>query len=265
MNVSQITSTANPVVKEVCALKQKKDRDESGCFAIEGVKMLWEAVNSGVAVKYVFATQRVCEANADLLESADAEKIYVVNDAVMTKLSEWKTPQGLVAVVKKQEHDLDELLSRERLFALVLDGVSDPGNIGTIVRTSEAAGVDCIIATEGTADCFQPKALRASMGSVFRIPVLENSEKCGIIYKLKQNGVSIVSTSLQGQDALGSEVGADKLALVFGNEGAGISSEFEQAADTLLRLPMKGKVESLNVAVSAGILMYLINMKNFNS
>ncbi len=262
MTVSEITSTSNSVVKDACRLKQKKDRDESGLFLIEGAKMLREAVSSDMEVSDVFVEKSEYEAHREYFDTLDIQHLFVVSRQVIEKISEWKTPQGICAVVRKKEYSIDECLAGDSVFVLVLDGVSDPGNIGTIVRTAEAAGVKCIITTAGTADCYQSKALRASMGSIFRIRVFENFEKCGIIYKLKSNGIKIVSTSLAGQDVFDFDMRSKKVAAVFGNEGAGISDEFIQDADVLLRLPMEGRVESLNVAVSAGIIMYMIKMKN---
>ena len=262
MTVLNITSASNPSVKEACELKQKKTRDESGKFLIEGAKMLGEAVSSGIKADSVFVTEVAYSENKALIDSMNLQKLYVVTDNVLSKLSEWKTPQGIVAVVNKPEWNMDGFLTKDKLFSLVLDGVSDPGNIGTIIRTSEAAGIDCIFTTQGTADCYQSKALRASMGSIFRIPVFENFEKCGIIYKLASNGIKTLTTSLNGNDVKDFSVDFNKLAVVLGNEGAGVSEEFISNADALVRLPMEGKVESLNVAVCAGIIMYMLKISN---
>lgn len=262
MSISRITSTSNANVKHAVALKQKKYRDEQGLLVIEGIKMLKEAHTAGLMVKRVFVLESVYEENAELLTSL-CDDIYTVNDAVLEKLSDWKTPQGVVAVVQKPQADMEQVLNAASSFVILLDGVADPGNIGTIIRTSEAAGVSAVITTAGTADCFQPKALRASMGSVFRIPVFENFEKCDIIYKMRSHGFSLVATSLNGADISPDFGVAAKTAAVFGNEGAGISREFIENADSLVRIPMAGEVESLNVAVSAGIIMYMLNfMRN---
>ncbi len=262
MNISYITSTSNANVKYVNSLRQKKNRDEVGVLVVEGIKLLSEAISAGVKVCSIFVCEDVYKENEALINSAAADEVYIVNTPVSQKLSEWKTPQGLVAVTKKPDFELESVLAKRKAFVLVLDGVSDPGNIGTIIRTSEAAAVDAILTTQGTADCFQAKALRASMGSIFRIPVFENFKKCDIIYTMKSNGFDIAATSLDGDDVLGDVKGKDKLAVVFGNEGAGVSDDFLSSADSLLRLPMAGEVESLNVAISAGIIMYIVNKDN---
>lgn len=259
----EITSTANSAVKDVCKLKQKKVRDIENKFIIEGMKMLSEAVLSGIEIDCIFVQKNEYLKNRTFFDELQSEKLYVVNDAVIEKISEWKTPQGVCAVVKKSKHELEEYMSKDTAFVLVLDGVSDPGNIGTMIRTSEAAGVDCVITVNGTADCYQSKALRASMGSIFRIPVFENFEKCDIIYILRKHGIKLLSTSLDGEDVFDFDFHTDKIAAVFGNEGSGIEQEFVDKADMLVRLPMSGSVESLNVAVSAGIIMYMIKMKNY--
>lgn len=259
----EITSTANSVVKDVCRLKLKKIRDTENKFIVEGMKMLTEAISSDMEIESVFAEKNEYQKNTDFFDNLSVKKLYMVNDAVINKISEWKTPQGICAVVKKRKYSLDDYVSGDKAFVLVLDGVSDPGNIGTIIRTSEAAGVDCILTTDGTADCYQSKALRASMGSIFRIPVFENLEKCDIIYTLKKCGIQLLSTSLDGDDVFDFEFKTNKIAVVFGNEASGIEREFVDNADMLVRLPMAGKVESLNVAVSAGVIMYMIKMKNY--
>lgn len=261
--MTEITSTANAAVKDICRLKQKKIRDAENKFIIEGMKMLGEAVSSGMEIDSVFAEKKEYQKNADFFDKLPLQRLYIVNDAVISKISEWKTPQGICAVVKKREYSLENYISVDKAFVLVLDGVSDPGNIGTIIRTSEAAGVDCVITTDGTADCYQSKALRASMGSIFRIPVFENLEKCDIIYTLKKYGIQLLSTSLDGDDVFDFKLKTRKIAAVFGNEGSGIEREFVDSADMLVRLPMSGRVESLNVAVSAGVIMYMIKMKNY--
>lgn len=264
MNVLHITSTANAIVKDTCMLKQKKTRDERGVFITEGMKMLGEAIKSGVNIKSVFVTEDVFQKNEEYITNIKPDSIYVTSDAVMAKLSEWKTPQGILSVNEKKQLSIDNCLKNDNAFVIILDGVSDPGNIGTIIRTSEAAGVSAIFTTPGTADCYQSKALRASMGSIFRISVFENIEKCDIIYKMNQFGIPIVATSLSGKDIFEFNID-NRAALVFGNEGSGISMDFVNNADMLVRLPMEGDVESLNVAVSAGIIMYLIHnskMKN---
>lgn len=261
--MTEITSTANSVVKEVCLLKQKKKRDIERRFIIEGMKMLSEAVSSDMEIESVFVEKSIYSEQQAFFDALNTKRLYVVSSAVIDKISEWKTPQGMCAVVKKKEHSLEKCISGDSVFALVLDGVADPGNIGTIIRTSEAAGVNCIITVNGTADCYQSKALRASMGSVFRIPVFENLEKCDIIYMLRKNGIRLLSTSLEGEDMFDFSLDTKKIAAVFGNEGSGIEQEFVDNADMLVRLPMSGSVESLNVAISAGIIMYMIKMKNY--
>ena len=260
MGISHITSTSNTAVKNAVALRQKKYRDEQGLIVFEGMKMLKEAVSAGLRIKSVFVLEDVYEENVSFLNSVSADDSYTVNDAVAEKISDWKTPQGIVSIAEKPKYCIDKVLNAENSFVVILDGVADPGNIGTIIRTSEAAAVSAVITTAGSADCFQPKALRASMGSIFRIPVFENSEKCDIIYKMQSNGFSLVSTSLSGKNIASGFTRKEKTAVVFGNEGAGISKEFVERSDMLVRLPMSGKVESLNVAVSAGIIMYMLNM-----
>lgn len=259
MGVSLITSTSNTAVKNAAALKTKKFRDEQGVIAVEGLKMLREAILASVKIRSIFVLEEIYEAETDLLGSAGADNIYIINRAVAEKISDWKTPQGIITIADKPSGDFEKLMRDKDAFVVVLDGVADPGNIGTIIRTSEAAAVSAVITTKGTADCFQPKALRASMGSVFRIPVFENYEKCDIIYNMKKNGFTVVSTSLEGNCIARDFEIQNKTAVVFGNEGAGISKEFVESSDMLVKLPMAGRVESLNVAVSAGIVMYELN------
>ncbi len=259
MNIKYITSTANALIKDTCLLKQKKTRDERCVFITEGMKMLSEALSSGTDVQEIFVEESIFNDNRLYFEKSGIENIYITNNAVIEKLSDWKTPQGIVSINKKKEKNINDFLKKENTFFIILDGVSDPGNIGTIVRTSEAAGVTAIITTPGTADCFQPKSLRASMGSIFRLSVFENIEKYDIIYNMREHSIPIVATSLKGENIFDFNIEKSKAAVVFGNEGQGISDEFYNNSDMLVRLPMEGNVESLNVAVSAGIIMYLIH------
>lgn len=255
MQISTIISTANQHVKAAIGLKQKKERQESGLFLIEGKKMLAEAACAGLQVKSIFVEEKKYQEDRIFYEGINPQELFLTTESVIARISDWKTPQGCVGVVEMQSHPLEEYLAKEQLFAVVLDGVADPGNIGTIVRTAEACGVDVVIAAKGTADCFQPKALRASMGSVFRVGIVEDLEALEIARLLKESGVKLIVTSLQGETANSIKAGS-RFALVFGSEGAGVSDTFLQNGDILLRMPMAGKVESLNVAVSAGILMY---------
>ena len=251
-----IASTANQQVKNACELKQKKAREERGLFLVEGNKMLAEAASAGLLLRQLFVEQSRYEAERAFYDGLGAESVFTATESVIAKLSEWKTPQGSVGVVTVPEADWQSALAGNQALAVVLDGVSDPGNVGTIVRTAEACGVDVIFTTKGTADCFQAKALRASMGSAFRVAIREGLDPEEVVALCRAQGLRLIATSLQGEELAGFSAKGPKNALVFGSEGSGISACLAQNADVLLRLPMAGRVESLNVAVSAGILMY---------
>ncbi|HZG18281.1 MAG TPA: RNA methyltransferase [Candidatus Bathyarchaeia archaeon] len=262
MEKSLITSVQNPLVKRLCLLHERKGREDAGTFLVEGVHLVEEALRSGAhVVTLLYEAEKgmdpVC-ARA-LQQRADDVEVIPASAAVMAKLSETKTPQGIVAEVKKQSRDWSAALQdmQDRSFLLLLlDGIADPGNLGTILRTAEAAGADAVILGNGSVDLYNGKVVRATMGALFRLPVFTGS-LTEVAEQIKARGGSLLVTSLgEATESYERVSYAGKIGIVIGNEARGVSEEMKQAATTLVHIPIYGGAESLNAAVASGIMLY---------
>lgn len=254
-----ITSTANKTVKEVIQLTQKaKARREQKEFVVEGFKMFAEAPSH--LIKKVFIAESVeeeaKERYGDKLQHVDYE---VVADAVFEKMSDTKTPQGVLCVVKQQPHSIDTIIKCEngrKPLLILLEDIQDPGNLGTIFRTGEGAGVCGIIMSKKTVDIYNPKTIRATMGSIYRMPFVYTEDLEGVIEKLKQEDIAVYAAHLNGKAYYDEYDYAKGTAFLIGNEGSGLKENTANLATSYLKIPMEGHVESLNAAVAASILMY---------
>lgn len=245
-----ITSKNNPLIKETAALKEKKTRKQLGLFLVEGAKMARECMASSFEIERVFLAENY-RGEAEF----PAEKIVRVSDDVFRFLSDEKTPQGILCRVKIPKYSLQS----PKNACLFLDGVSDPSNVGAIIRTANAAGYNEIYLTSDCADPYAPKSVRASMSGVF-FTKLYIAEREAIFNVLKD--VPILAADMNGENAF-TFLPPEKFALAIGNEANGISAETENAAAHVVKIPMSATQESLNAAVSAGILMYLLKRKVF--
>ena len=246
-----LTSKNNPLLKETAALKEKKARKEQGMFLVEGRKMATECLKSDFEIERVFVSESY-EGEIPFAE----ELIVRVSDDAFRFLSDEKTPQGILCRVKIPVRPLASPKGK----CLLLDGVSDPGNVGTIIRTANAAGYEEIYLTEECADPYSPKSVRSSMSGVF-FTKLYRGKRTEILSVLE--GTPIVVADMNGENVF-TFVSPEKFALAIGNEANGISAEtFENAAYTV-KIPMQATQESLNAAISAGIIMYELNKASFN-
>ena len=244
--MERITSLKNPKVQGWKALKERKGRRESGCFLVEGFKMVEEALASSFTVEAVLAQE---ECLAALPAHPDCP-VYLLPAGVLAAVCDTKTPQGVAAVVRMAQRPAQG----GRLIAL--DGVQAPGNVGTLLRTADAAGLDGAILSEQCADVFGPKTLRATLGSVFRVPVSVTDDLPGCLRALRQEGYSVLSSQLDGEPFYRRDGVGERFCLVIGSEGNGVSDAVKAEATHRLKLPMRGGAESLNAAVAAGIMMY---------
>ncbi len=253
-----ITSASNPQVKNIALLNQKaRERKSQGLFAVEGFKMFQEAPPSWVQKVYV---SEDCRLAGDAIACC-RDKGYpweTVSPEAAAKMSDTQTPQGLVTLLKLpfwEEKDIFGGESASPLLA-VLEDVQDPGNVGTIFRTAEAAGASGILLTRGCADVTAPKTVRSTMGSIYRVPYLylEGIEACASL--LCREGIGMFAAHLDGKHSYDEEDYRKPAAFLIGNEGNGLSERASRLADSLIRIPMSGHVESLNAAMAAGILMY---------
>ena len=244
--MEHLTSLKNPKVQAWRSLKDRKGRKETGCFLVEGRKMVEEALRSRFPVEAVLADESRL---AELSLPANVP-VYALPEHVLAAVCDTKTPQGLAAVVRMTGSD--SLGSR----LVALDGVQDPGNVGTIIRTADAAGLDGVLLSAQCADAFSPKVLRATMGSVFRMGIRVTEDLPGELTRLKQEGFSVLSSQLDGTPFYEREPVGERFCLVIGSEGNGVTPEVQQLATHRVKLPMRGGAESLNAAVAAGIMMY---------
>ncbi len=242
--MEHITSLKNPKVTAWKALKARKGRRESGCFLVEGRKMVEEALASAFDVETVLVQEGM------ELPDGLTMPVYELPAHVLAAVCDTKTPQGIAAVVRMKEQ------SALGKHIVVLDGVQDPGNVGTIIRTADAAGLDGVLLSTQCADVFSPKVLRATMGSIFRMNLRTTDDLPGELTKLREKGYSILSSQLDGTPFYEREKVAERFALIIGNEGNGVSEQVQQTATHQVRLPMRGGAESLNAAIAAAIMMY---------
>ena len=249
-----ITSLQNPQIKLWRSLnKSRAERLKAGLFLAEGEHMAQEALRSEKNARALLISGSARDRYSALEGQALSQGVlvYVLADHVMQALCDAKTPQGVIAVCAYPEN---KLLSGSRLIAL--DGLQDPGNIGTIIRTMDAAGYDGLLMDEKCADPFGPKALRSTMGGVFRIPMVRTPFLAAELRHLADQGYEIIAGDLHGQDFYRRGKARDKICIVIGNEGQGISREVLDAATMRLRIPIVGQAESLNAAVAGAIMMY---------
>ncbi len=248
-----LTSKNNPLVKETAALKEKKGRKEHGLFLVEGAKMVRECLKSAFEIERVFLTESYDEDIAWLGGLSD--KITVVSDSVFRLLSDEKTPQGILCRVKIPVFGVQSPEGN----CLFLDGVADPGNVGTIIRTANAAGYNEIYLTRACADPYSPKSVRASMSGVF-FTKLYLGEREELLDVLKDT--PILAADMDGENVFSFQP-PEKYAIAIGNEANGISKETFSRATHTVRIPMAATQESLNAAVSAGIIMYVLAKNQF--
>ncbi|HHV13547.1 MAG TPA: RNA methyltransferase [Clostridiales bacterium] len=256
-NKDTISSLSNAQIKNLTLLQKKaKAREEQGVFVVEGWKMFEEALELGLMKKaYVAETfyRELIAEKPDYFQSFDYE---ILTDSVFKEVADTKTPQGIMGLVKKREHSLESIMKAPGACLLLLEDIRDPGNLGTMLRTAEGAGVTGIICNSSTVDLYNPKVIRSTMGSIYRMPFYQSEDFLGTVNEIKKQGITIFAAHLSGEfyDTEGSFV--KPCAFLIGNEANGLSEEVSREADRLIKIPMAGKVESLNAAVAAAILMY---------
>ena len=248
-----LTSKNNPLIKETAGLKDKKGRREHSSFLVEGVKMARECLQSGFEVERIFLSERF--EDQAFISELPTEKIVYVSEDVFKFLSDEKTPQGVLCRVRIPQY----AVAPPTGSCLLLDGVSDPGNVGAIVRTANAAGYKEIYLTRECADPYSPKSVRASMSGIF-FTKLYVSERKEILSVLRD--IPLIVADMGGDNAF-SFVAPERFVMAIGNEANGVSDEVRKQAEFTVKIPMESTQESLNAAVSAGILMYLLKKEKY--
>jgi len=251
-----ITSKDNEIIKNVRKLKEKKYRDLNNEYIVEGVKMIKEAILEEAKIKLIV----VCEDNANsgaidkklLYEIAKYECIYV-SKKVFDLISDVQTPQGMLAVIEKENSE-DKIDYTEDVI-VVLDGIQDPGNLGTILRTIDSVGLKQVIVSKETADSYNPKVVRSTMGAIFRVKVIESNNLLDTLKNMKKHKYKIMATSLETDNSI-YDVDYNKKVIVIGNEANGVEKEILEYADEKIKIPMLGKTESLNASVATAVILY---------
>jgi TrmH family RNA methyltransferase len=256
MEENIITSVQNTRVKHVVALQQKSSlRREEGLFVVEGQREIEHCVACGYEVVEVFAKQGDGSFVRSIADITKEPSPRYVSDAVYEKMAYRGSTEGMIAVVKCKEHTLKDLRLKEDPLIVVLESVEKPGNLGAVLRTAEAAGVDAVIVCDPLTDVYNPNVIRASIGGVFCVPTAVcSSEEC--IAFLKAHQIQILTAQLQDSYEYYDYDMRQATAIVMGTESTGLSQQWREAADAHIRIPMLGRLDSLNVSVSAAILMY---------
>jgi len=251
-----ITSTSNPQVKNLQQLgKKSRARNEQDVFLVEGMKMFLEAPREKIQKLYL--SKRICqEKGMDFFAGLDYE---ILEDRVFGAVSDTKTPQGILCLIQQYHYGLEDILKKNTPHLLILENLQDPGNLGTIIRTAEGAGVDGIILNSHCVDIYNPKTIRSTMGSIYRMPFLYTDNIEHILLKLKDYKIHTYAAHLKGKKDYDQMDYRNGTAFLIGNEGSGLSEELSEKAENWIRIPMKGKLESLNAAVAASILMYEVS------
>lgn len=254
-----ITSKENEKFKKIKSLNQSKYRNKVKKYIAEGLRTVELCFQYGKKVDQVVVSEHFYRANIDFLRKLDT-KILCFSDKLFRDLSDTENPQGILGIVEMDTLDICDLDKENHKKIIVLDRLQDPGNVGTIIRTADAMGFDLVAFTKGTVDIYNPKVVRSAMGSMFYMDLLKVEEED--LYRwLKENKYQIISTHLDASDYFDEIEYDDNCAIVMGNEANGINNFWEINSTKLVKIPMYGKAESLNVSVSASLMMY-ISTKN---
>ena len=248
-----ITSASNQQIRKIGGLLSRaKTRNEEKLFVVEGRKMVEETPKELLVAVYCSESFAAEEKNQDLMKKMQPE---IVAESIFRQTSDTQTPQGILAVVRQQKYTLEDLC-REGKTLLILESIQDPGNLGTMLRTGEGAGIGGIIMNRQTVDIYNPKTVRSTMGSMYRVPFLITEDLASTIAELKQREYRLYAAHLRGEGSYTAQDYRKASAFLIGNEGNGLSDEIADLADCYIRIPMEGHVESLNAAIAAALLMY---------
>lgn len=256
-----ITSMQNPLVKHVVALRQKKRRDEAREFVAEGWRSAGEALTRGARIKQViYCPGQVHARDGVLLEDFRRRGVPLeeVEARVLRKMSTAEEPQGVLLLVEQGQFSPEDLRLAPGGLLLVVDGIQDPGNLGTIIRTALAAGVSRFCLTRGTVDIYNPKVVRGTMGALFSAVFLQGLEAGEVLGFCREESLPVLVADVKGRSLYSETKMPWPSALVVGNEGAGPAPAFKEQAYARVAIPMAGGVESLNVAIAAGIMLFEI-------
>lgn len=254
--MQSISSKENDLIKHIRKLKDKKERDISNEYVIEGIKLVKEAIQERVNIKQIIICDD-CEKTEsipkDLMYDIAKHECIYVTKKIFKFISEVQEPQGILAVIEK--NNLNKEIDYNQDIIVALDDVQDPGNLGTILRTVDSIGLTQILVSKGTADSYNPKVVRSTMGAIFRIKIIECEDLEKNLKEIKKHKFKVVVTSLQTENTIYG-IKYNKKVIVIGNEANGVEQKIQQIADEKVKIPMLGKTESLNASVATGIVLY---------
>ena len=251
-----ITSKDNELIKHIRKLKDKKYRDESNEYVVEGVKLVEEAVKENAKIKQIIVcedTTRTYEIPTHIMLEIAKYECISVSDKIFNIITQVTNPQGIMAIIEKNAQNAKIDYTQD--IIVVLDDIQDPGNLGTILRTVDSIGLNQIIVSKGTADAFNSKVVRSTMGAIFRIKIIEVENLAQAIKEMRKHHFKLMVTSLQTKNSI-YDIDFYKKIIVIGNEANGVSKEIQDMADEKAKIPMLGRTESLNASVAAGVVMY---------
>lgn len=247
--LQKISGSQNNKVKTAKSLLLKKNRQKLGLFTVEGIKSVRDAIDAGAAIEMIF----IAESFENEISAFEKYDCYILPDALFESISDTKTPQGVLAVIRALKNE--KPIRNDGLY-IYCDSVADPGNLGTIIRTADAAGINGVLLSPGCADLYSPKTVRSSMGSFFHIPIYENFGKEKLT-ELKNAGYKLYCGALGENTVVYTKADFNVSSIIaVGNEANGISDEVMKMADLCIKIPIFGAAESLNVGIAAAIMLY---------
>lgn len=262
--MNYITSSKNAFIKDVKSLKSRKHREAKNMYFIEGIRFVEEALREKVKIDKIFVSEKLECVNGgkEILKTVNERKLdyFILSHKLFKEISDTDNPQGILAQIEMEKYSLEDIIY-DNNFLVVLDAIQDPGNMGTIIRTADAAGATGVILSQGCVDVYNPKVLRSTMGSVFHVPIYNSSDILKDLKYIKDKKAVICASHLEGKTAYYNLDNADNIAVVIGNEARGIRDDIKDISDVLVKIPMKGRVESLNASIAAGLLMFEIMRK----
>ena len=252
--MKRIESRDNKWIKRLNGLKIKKNRDKEGLFIAEGLRFIREIPKNWEVLAYTVSNAFAAENNLSLYE--EKAEVLCLTDALFAAVCDTENPQGILAVCKKLDWDADAVLAKKTPFLLLAEELNDPGNLGTVIRTADACGADAVFLSKGSVDLYNPKVLRATMGSLFHVPVFQNIDLHALSEKMQAKQIPLYAAHLKGDRYPYALPLQAACAFLIGNEARGLSEDAAALCDAWVKIPMPGQAESLNASVAAGVLLY---------
>ncbi len=256
LQLKEITSPANHLLKQAKALHDRPGREKSKLFLIEGPKLVVEAIDRRVDIVDIIVSEAFVKQGLPNFDQSKVKYLHVMPDKLFAELSTTTTPTGMAAIARMKESTLEDCLAKPNPVLMICDAIQDPGNLGTMMRSALAFGAAGMILTKGCVDCFNPKVVRGGMGASFALPIVRDAEITTIFEELHQRGFHTVMLEPTAAKSILTLDMMQPLAFVFGNEGHGFSKETSERVKERVQIPMQNGTESLNVSISAAILMF---------